>query len=138
MLNMKIYNERTAWLFTAVLLMCISCNSGNPVKTSDTDSVRAVVKVLLAEGSRTIETKEQTVLEQLQSWLAEVRPTQPPAEQIGAVIPWCEITFFPADRSRHLPTTNRVYAIRDRATSLELLSKEQMQRLLLILKVGDK
>jgi hypothetical protein len=66
----------------------------------------------------------------IREWLQEVRSTQLPQEQMGAVGPWCTVTFYGGTNAI---ATNLVFAIRGRATSDRLLTDEQRQKLLNII-----
>jgi hypothetical protein len=91
----------------------------------------AAVTVLRSGGSQTFETTDTTQLKKLQAWLDEVNPTQPPPEKIGAVIPWCKITFYEAVTGKSNPiSTNSIYSVRDRTTGYRLLRSDQKERLL--------
>jgi hypothetical protein len=91
----------------------------------------AAVTVLKRSGFETFETMNVGQLQKLQEWVEEVKPTQPPPEKIGAVVPWCTITFCVTANGKSIPiATNSIYAIRDRSTEYRLLTGEQRQRLL--------
>ena len=127
----RIFNA--TWLLITAVLVFTSCRPLESMNRSNRSLESAVVTVLLPVGSQTIRTTNRTTIKMIQEWLTEVRATQLPPEQIGAVIPWCTIIFYEGSHDRPPASTNLVYAIRDRTTRHELLTKEQRQKLLSIL-----
>jgi len=66
------------------------------------------------------------------TWVEQIRPGQPLLTHIGAVGPWCKVSFFEAF-PRHEISTITVYRVLDRKAGTVLISPEQEQTLLDIL-----
>ena len=113
----------------AVEMACSSCQPvpPSPVISATGNSVTAVVTVLQLTGSRTVQTTNHGRIKMIEDWLQEVKSTQLPLEQLGAVGPWCTVTFY---RGSNALATNLVFATDGGTTRRELLTDNQRQRLL--------
>jgi hypothetical protein len=74
----------------------------------------------------------------VQKWLDDIKPTQPPPEQLGDVQPWCIVRFIQSSWGNDAwnPKTVWVYRTRD-STGFQLLSRKQRAQLLHILHVKE-
>jgi hypothetical protein len=115
-------------------MACDSCRAVPPPPFTATGNyVTAVVTVLRPVGSRTVQTTNHGQIKMIEDWLQEVKSTQLPLEQLGAVGPWCTVTFY---RGSNAISTNLIFASDSRTTRRELLTDDQRQKLLNI--IGQK
>lgn len=91
------------------------------------------IQINAFEPPVTVKVKDASEIAQVEEWLKQVLPSQPPPEKIGDVMPWCNITVFEGSEGSEHSRTILIYSTRDRTTGFQLLSEKQRETLLEIL-----
>jgi hypothetical protein len=116
--------------FALVLGFCVTSCVRVPHAKENMNSPEMAEITVFGRSKMNITNPKQII--RLRAWLDSVSPTQPPIQSIGAVGPWCTVTFFSGSEGR-AHSTNDIYSISDRVTRHELITTEQRQELLDIL-----
>ena len=93
------------------------------------NSIDAVVLEMRVAGQpRQLESGDPAVIEKVKAWLAGVIPRQPKPAELGAIRPWCTVSFFhQASSPPKLVSSQEVYLYADSSQQPRLLSDAEMQ-----------
>lgn len=89
-----------------------------------------VVEFHLPSQEAKVERAELAVVNKVKEWLAGVTLRQPKDDELGAVMPWCTISFFDVSCGvRKKISETAVYLYRDSTEARPLLSDSEIRAL---------
>ena len=124
----------TATVFAGVLILLFVSGCSKHLAESDHTSMTSIDAVALemrvAGQPKRLESGDPAVIGRVKAWLAGVVPRQPKPTELGAIRPWCTVSFLhQASSPPKLVSSQEVYLYADSSQQPRLLSDAEIQDL---------
>lgn len=124
----------TATVFASALIFLCVAGCSKHIVESDRNAMTpmdaVVLEMRMANQPTRLESGDPTVIAKVKAWLAGVVPRQPKPAELGAVRPWCTVSFFrQASSPPKLVSSQEVYMYADSSQQPRLLSDVEIQDL---------
>jgi len=129
---MKMRSPASVFASLLLLLGVDGCSKhlAGPDRTPMTPIDAVVLEMRVAGQPKRWESGDPAVIGKVKSWLAGVVPRQPKPAELGAVRPWCTVSFFSqASSPPKRVSSQEVYLYADSSQQPRLLSDAEMQDL---------
>lgn len=120
----------------ALMVALAGCSrlSDRDLAMSAQSNLLVVVEFHLPSEAAKVERSEVAVVNKVREWLAAVMIRQPKEHELGAVMPWCTVSFFDiSSGAREKVSETAVYLHRDSTEIENLLMDSEIQALRKIL-----